>query len=52
MLLTRTHKNVKVVNGRPMLKCGSLVIEEVTLQTLTSCALQWHKFNWEVVNTL
>jgi hypothetical protein len=45
-LLTRTHKSMQVVNGHLIRKCGRGVTGEVTLQTLTSCALQWWKLDW------
>jgi hypothetical protein len=52
MQLTRTNRNVKVVNNHSMLKCGSMVIGERILQTPTSCALRWRKLEWWVINIL
>jgi hypothetical protein len=45
LLLTRTHRSVKVANNHVILKCGRRVIREVTLQTPTNCALWWQKLD-------
>jgi hypothetical protein len=46
LLLTHTHRNMKVAIGQLMLKCGRRVTGEATIQTLTSCALLWQKLKW------
>jgi hypothetical protein len=51
-LLTCTHRSMQVVNGRLIWKCGIGVTGEVTIQTLTSCAIQWPKFGWWVIDKL
>jgi hypothetical protein len=43
---------MKVANDRLMLKCGRRVTGEVTLQTPTNYALQWHKLDWWVLDIL
>jgi hypothetical protein len=43
---------MQVANGLLIWKCGRGVTGELNLQTLTSCALRWQKFNWWVLNIL
>jgi hypothetical protein len=41
-----------VVNDRLIWKCERGVTGEVTIQTLTSCALRWQKLDWWVIDIL